>query len=289
MCSQSAVLLKNDNNTLPLKDDDKIALVGPFADLKNEFAGSWSILSEEYNPRSLLEALKERCEGLTFSSELNSPYMIGRDKDVVICALGEPSSVTGEAHSVTSIEIPEYQKQMLAELKKQGKKVVGVLFFGRPVALQSVDCYLDAVLLMWHGGVKTAEIAAKILYGETEPTGRLPVTFPRVTGQIPIYYNALPGARRMNGYYGENNRIVHNYEDCSGTPMYPFGYGLTYTHFEYSEIKMDKKAVSLTALENGENLISVLRLKTAVIPTEQRLFSFMFTIWSPGVSDRCVN
>lgn len=261
MCSQSAVLLKNDNNTLPLKDDDKIALVGPFADLKNEFAGSWSILSEEYNPRSLLEALKERCEGLTFSSELNSPYMIGRDKDVVICALGEPSSVTGEAHSVTSIEIPEYQKQMLAELKKQGKKVVGVLFFGRPVALQSVDCYLDAVLLMWHGGVKTAEIAAKILYGETEPTGRLPVTFPRVTGQIPIYYNALPGARRMNGYYGENNRIVHNYEDCSGTPMYPFGYGLTYTHFEYSEIKMDKKAVPLTALENGEKFNFSVKVK----------------------------
>lgn len=251
ICSQAAVLLKN-NSILPLHSDEKIALVGPFANSKNEFAGAWSILDEEYKPKSMLEALEEKTENPVYASDLYSPYMIGRDKDIVICALGEPSLVTGEAHSLTNIEIPEYQKQMLAEIKKQGKKIVGVLFFGRPVALQSVDCYLDAVLLMWHGGVKAAETAVKILYGEIEPTGRLPVTFPRVTGQIPIYYNALPGARRMNGYYGENNKIVHNYEDCSGTPMYPFGYGLTYTDFKYSGISADKKILTLNELKMGD-------------------------------------
>ncbi len=188
---------------------------------------------------------------IPFIGGLSSSYMAGRNADVVVCALGEPPHVTGEAHSVTSIEIPEMQKQLLIDLKKQGKPVVGVLFFGRPVALQSVEPYLDAIVLMWHGGVEATHTAAKIIFGDAEPTGRLPVTFPRVTGQIPLYYNALPGGRDMNGYYGEDNKVVHNYEDCSGTPMYPFGYGLTYTDFKYSEITVLNHNFKIEDLMNG--------------------------------------
>lgn len=254
MCAETAVLLKNDGNLLPLDKNKTVAVTGPFSTCINEHSGSWAIIGESFKPINFVKAMQEQSPetNIPFIGGLSSSYMAGRNADVVVCALGEPPHVTGEAHSVTSIEIPEMQKQSLIDLKKQGKPVVGVLFFGRPVALQSVEPYLDAIVLMWHGGVEATHTAAKIIFGDAEPTGRLPVTFPRVTGQIPIYYNALPGGRDINEYYNEGSKVIHNYEDCYGTPMYPFGFGLTYTSFEYSEIGADKNKLGLDELKNGE-------------------------------------
>lgn len=253
MCAETAVLLKNERNILPLKRSMKIAVVGPFANCVNEHFGAWATVTQAIKPLSFIQAMKSYAPEaeIRFVSELYSSYMAARDADVVVCALGEPPHVTGEAHSVANIELPEEQKQLLIDIKKQGKPVVGVFFFGRPVALQSADTYLDAAVLMWHGGVAATRTAASVLFGNSEPAGRLPVTFPRVTGQTPLYYNALPGGRDMNGYYGEDNKVVHNYEDCSGTPMYPFGYGLTYTDFKYSEITALNKNFKIEDLANG--------------------------------------
>lgn len=254
MCAETAVLLKNDGNLLPLGKNQRITVTGPFAGVVGEHSGSWVILTEAYKPQSFIDAVRAYAPDtrIEYKDNLASSYFAARNSDVVICALGEPPYVTGEMHSVSSIEIPEGQKQLLIDLKKQGKKIVGLLFFGRPVALQSVEPYMDAVLLMWHGGVSATKTAAKVLFGDAEPSGRLPVTFPRVTGQIPIYYNALPAGRDVNGYYGDYGKFMRNYEDCSGTPMYPFGYGLSYTEFEYSGITVENSEIALKDINAGK-------------------------------------
>ena len=253
MCAETAVLLKNEGDLLPLNKNQKITVTGPFAGVVGEHSGSWVILTDAYKPQSFIDAIRDYAPetNIQYKDNLSSSYFAARNTDVVICALGEPPYVTGEMHSVSSIEIPEAQKQLLIDLKKQGKKVVGLLFFGRPVALQSVEPYMDAILLMWHGGVSATKTAVQLLFGDSQPSGRLPVTFPRVTGQIPIYYNVLPAGRDVNGYYGDDGKFMRNYEDCSGTPMYPFGYGLSYTKFEYSDITAEKTEMTLKEINDN--------------------------------------
>lgn len=263
MCAETAVLLKNEGNLLPLDKSQRITVTGPFAGVVGEHSGSWVILTEAYKPQSFIDAIRAYAPNtrIEYKDNLASSYLAARNSDVVICALGEPPYVTGEMHSVSSIEIPEAQKQLLIDLKKQGKKIVGLLFFGRPVALQSVEPFMDAILYMWHGGVSATKTAAKVLFGDAEPSGRLPVTFPRVTGQIPIYYNALPAGRDVNGYYGDDGKYMRNYEDCSGTPMYPFGYGLSYTEFEYSDITAENSEFSLEDIKNGRKFKFTVEVK----------------------------
>ena len=148
MCAETAVLLKNEGNLLPLDKSQRITVTGPFAGVVGEHSGSWVILTEAYKPQSFIDAIRAYAPNtrIEYKDNLASSYLAARNSDVVICALGEPPYVTGEMHSVSSIEIPEAQKQLLIDLKKQGKKIVGLLFFGRPVALQSVEPFMDAIL-----------------------------------------------------------------------------------------------------------------------------------------------
>lgn len=255
VCENSFVLLKNNNSLLPLKENTSICITGPFADLVEEHTGSWALEKGGIAIKSLREAItavageKANIENL---DGLAQQYLIPRSAEVIICALGEPRRVTGEAQSLASIEISDEQKTLLKRLKSTGKPIVGVMFCGRPTALEEVEPYLDAIIYCWHSGSMSTVAAADVIYGKSEPTGRLPVTMPRVTGQIPLYYNALPGGRYMNGYYGEKGHVTLNYNDCEGTPLYPFGYGLSYTYFEYSPAKADCDKLPLEAIKAGK-------------------------------------
>lgn len=253
-CESSFVLLKNSNSLLPLKANTNICIAGPFADLIEEHTGSWALEKggiEIKSFRAAVTAVAGEKAIIEDFDGLSQHYLIPRNSDVVICALGEPRRVTGEAQSLTSIEISNEQKALLKHLKRSGKPIVGVMFYGRPTALQEVEPYLDAIIYCWHSGSMSTVAAADVIYGKSEPTGRLPVTLPRVTGQIPLYYNALPGARHMNGYYGESGHDILNYNDCEGTPLYPFGYGLSYTGFQYSSVKAECDKLSLEDIKSG--------------------------------------
>ena len=148
------------------------------------------------------------------------------------------------------LDIAPDQKYMIENARRLGKKVIGVMFFGRPMALESVEHYFDAIVWAWHSGTNTCPAVADILLGNTNPSGKLSMTMPRVTGQIPIYYNLPKGCREIDGYYGRVNAL-ENYRDSLGTPMYPFGYGLSYTTFEYSEPTVKTAQISLDELKNG--------------------------------------
>ena len=257
VCENCFVLLKNKNSILPLSKDTNVCITGPFAELTDEHVGSWSLERGAIKILSLKDEITRIINDsskIKYVSNLNSQYVLPRNTDVIICALGEPRCVTGEGRSLASIELPEQQIDLLKHLKKLGKPIIGVMNYGRPVALENVEPYLDAILYTWHSGSMSTKAVANVLFGESEPSGRLPVTLPRCTGQIPIYYNMLPGARDINGYYGEENHDIFNYEDCDGTPMYPFGYGLSYTDFDYSSIKLSKNTISLEELQAGEKI-----------------------------------
>ena len=129
------------------------------------------------------------------------------------------------------------------------KKIIGILCFGRPIALQEAEPYFDAILCAWHSGTMAAHSVADIVYGDVNPSGKLPMTFPRCTGQIPIYYNYPTLSRNKKSYYGEGE----SYHDYKSTPMYPFGFGLSYTEFEYSEPNCKNRTLSLERLKSGES------------------------------------
>lgn len=210
MCENSMVLLKNENSILPLKGDEKIYITGPHAfAIKNHF-GSWA--QENINAArelNLTQAIAEVAPNAKIRAvdDINSQYFLPKDEDVIICVLGEPKLTTGEANSLVKIELPPQQVELVRFLKKSGKPVIGVLCFGRPVSLEEVEPLFDAMIYAWHGGSMATVAIADVLFGKAEPSGRLAVTLPRSTGQIPLYYNALPGGRRMNGYYGEVGRV----------------------------------------------------------------------------------
>jgi len=165
--------------------------------------------------------------------------------------LGESWSATGESRAVSDISISENQKDLIRKAKATGKKVVGVFFCGRPIAMQGIAENLDAVIYAWHSGSMTAKAACDILYGDVVPSGKMPVTVPRLATHIPLYYNVTSSGRPVNCYYGENPGAC--YVDSIPTPYYPFGYGLSYTEFEYENPKAIKEELSLNDLKAGES------------------------------------
>lgn len=251
LASESMVLLKNDG-VLPLKKDIKIALCGPMTNEKRPILGSWTLDFELEKTVTILEGIKNIAPNATVETRVNTDEMLSvmRKSDVVVLALGESDQVTGEAHSVANLEISDAQKELVKKARLSGKKVVGVMCFGRNIALESIEPYFDAILYAWHSGSQTGNAAAKILFGDVIPSGKTAVTFPRVTGQVPLYYNVSSSGRNVNGYYGIEN--IHNYEDSLGSPMYPFGFGLSYTTFEYSDLKCDTEKLTFDDIENGK-------------------------------------
>jgi beta-glucosidase len=274
VATESFVLLKNDNNTLPLKKTGTIALIGPLANTGANMPGTWSVNSDLANTKSLLEGMqtavgsnvkilhslgsnliadaKYQERATMFARDIprdNRPeevviaeaVKLAKQSDVVVAALGESSEMSGEASSRTDIEIPAIQKRLLEALLKTGKPVVLVLFTGRPLALKWESENVPAILNVWFGGTETANAIPDVLFGVVNPSGKLTTTFPQNVGQLPLYY-----AHKNTGRPLEEgkwfSKFRSNYLDVSNDPLYPFGYGLSYTTFAYSNLKISKNS-----------------------------------------------
>ena len=253
VAKKSIVLLENRHNTLPLNMDlAKIAVIGPLANDPVTPMGTWSAQGNSENVTTLLEGVKlavsEKTEILTtLGCEVNSDDKTGFKKartmakqaDVIIAVVGEEALMSGEALSRSDIGLPGVQLELLQLLKATGKPVVVVLMNGRPIAEPWMYENCDAVLETWHLGVQSGPAIADVLFGAYNPSGKLPVTIPRSEGQIPIYYNHKHTGRAFD----TNDRYTTKYIDEEHGPQYPFGYGLSYTEFEYSNLELDKSSL----------------------------------------------
>lgn len=246
MASESMVLLKN-NGILPLKGVGKIAVMGPMADNAHDMLGCWWGHGENKDVVKLLTGINQEfgksaevrySSGCDFDGDDQSDFSQAKElakwADVVILCVGEKGSWSGENNSHAKIELPEIQQQLIEIVHKAGGKIVLALASGRPVILSSAVQASDAILEIWHPGILGGEALAGILSGRYNPSGKLAMTFPYSQGQIPIYYNRRNSARRHQGFY----------KDMTSEPLYPFGYGLSYTHFTYGMPAADKLTVS---------------------------------------------
>lgn len=255
LASESIVLLKNINNVLPLKRDIKISLIGPMANNKDSMLGSWCLDGKKDDVVSIYDGVKNQLplnnisytDSTLYDDQLYSTYK----SDVILLCLGESRKVTGEANSVSMIEVSDSQIDLAIRAKKLGKPVIAILCYGRPVAIERLEPLCDAIIYAWHSGTEAGNAIADILFGTVNPSGKLPMTLPRCTGQIPIYYNFPASGRNVNGYYGNHANDLINYHDCEGTPMYKFGYGLSYSIFRISEITVDNMEIPLSDIERG--------------------------------------
>ena len=252
---KSMVLLKNDKQVLPLQKGKSIALIGPLADSKRDLLGSWKAAGDWDQISSVYSALKKANsggrvvynKGCDFTGSDTSLFAAAlesvRNADVVVMVLGEPWDWTGEAASRTSISIPGIQKKLLNEVSKTGKPVVLVLMNGRPLALTDEFEWSDAMLEAWYPGTMGGEAVADVLLGKYNPSGKLPVTFPRNLGQIPIFYN-VKNTGRPYEKDGPEQKYRSRYLDSPNEPLFPFGYGLSYTSFEYKNLSLSTASLS---------------------------------------------
>ncbi len=265
--AQSLVLLKNNNQVLPLKKSGTIAVIGPLADAKENMAGTWSVATKMENSISLLAGIKELAGNSTkvlyakgsnldadaafeeratmfgktlyrdsrTQDELTAEALnIANQSDVIVAALGESAEMSGESSSRTKLEIPTVQKELLQALLKTGKPVVLVLFTGRPLVLNQENETVPAILNAWFAGSEAGYAIADVLFGNENPSGKLTMTFPRSVGQVPLYYSHKNTGRPLMNQEGKFEKFRSNYLDERNEPLFPFGYGLSYTNFEYS-------------------------------------------------------
>lgn len=279
--AQSFVLLKNQNNVLPLQKSGTVALIGPLADNKQNMPGTWSVAANFENATSVLKGLKEvvgdkvnilYARGSNLDEDslfeeragmfgkslhrdsrpanviLQEALDIANKADVIVAALGESSEMSGESSSRSNIEIPKVQQELLKALLKTGKPVVLVLFTGRPLVLKWENDNVPAILNVWFAGSEAGYAIADVLFGDVNPSGKLSTTFPQNVGQVPLFYNHKNTGRPLDeGKWFSKFRS--NYLDVSNDPVYPFGYGLSYTTFAYSDIKL-----SSTSLKGKQTL-----------------------------------
>lgn len=250
---RSVVLLKNDRKTLPLNKSLKtIAVIGPLADSQRDMLGSWSASGDYKKSITLLQGIKNKLGENTrilhsvgtgvndFSRDgFSEAIRLAKASDAIILAIGEHSNMSGEAASRSNINLPGLQEELALELAKTGKPLVVVLMNGRPLTIEKVDEKADAILETWFLGTTSGDAIADVLFGDYNPSGKLPVTFPRNVGQIPIFYN-----HKNNGRPFSEGKYTSKYLDVENTPLYPFGYGLSYTTFSYSEIKLNSSQMS---------------------------------------------
>jgi beta-glucosidase len=277
IAAQSLVLLKNDNQLLPLKKSGTIALIGPLADAKENMAGTWSVATKQENSISLLAGIKAAVgtsakilyakgsnldydaaleeKATMFGKTLNrdnrtnevilaEALKIANQSDVIIAALGESAEFSGECSSRTNIEIPQAQKELLNELLKTGKPIVLVLFNGRPLVLTDENATVPAILDVWFAGSEAGYAIADVLFGDENPSGKLTMTFPRSIGQIPIYYAHKNTGRPLVNKEGKFEKFKTNYIDERNDPLFPFGFGLSYTTFTYGNLSISSNKMT---------------------------------------------
>ncbi|MVZ62767.1 beta-glucosidase BglX [Sphingobacterium humi] len=268
--AKSFVLLKNESQTLPLKKQGTVAVIGPLANTGANMPGTWSVSADHANTQTLVEGMKEvlgkqvnitshlganlsddaalqersTMFGRTIPRDDRDPQLLieealqlAQSADVIVAALGESSEMSGESSSRTDLNIPASQRRLLEALLKTGKPVVLVLFTGRPLTLSWEDQHVPAILNVWFGGTETGKAVADVLFGDVNPSGKLPATFPQNVGQIPLYYaHKNTGRPLAEGTWFQKFRS--NYLDVSNEPLYPFGFGLSYSKFDYSGLKL---------------------------------------------------
>ena len=231
---ESLVLLKNDGG-LPLrKEGGRILVTGPLADSQADMLGAWHGDGRAEDCVTLLTGMRDAVgDGaeITYEADLSAAVRAARRADVIVVAAGEGWEMSGEAASRADIGLPGNQEAMIRDLAATGKPVVVVLFNGRPLTLTGVDSTANAMLEAWYPGTEAGHAVADVLFGDYNPAGRLPMTFPRSLGQVPLFYNHKNTGRPRD----ENNKYTSKYLDESNDPLYPFGYGLSYTTFTYGD------------------------------------------------------
>ncbi|WP_026755316.1 beta-glucosidase BglX [Sediminibacter sp. Hel_I_10] len=276
--AESLVLLKNADSLLPLKKSGTIALVGPMANTAVNMAGTWSVATKQEKSIPLLEGLKTvagdqvnvlYAKGSNVDYDLeyeNRVTMFGKSiprddrsdqqlldealsiaakSDVIIAAIGETAEMSGESSSVTNLQIPKLQQELLNALLKTGKPVVLVLFTGRPLAITAENENVQAILNVWFPGSEAGLAISDVLFGDVNPSGKLTATFPRNVGQVPIFYNHKNTGRPLGNKEGKFQKFKSNYLDVRNEPLYPFGYGLSYTKFDYKNLTVSTDTISM--------------------------------------------
>lgn len=270
--AQSMVLMKNENQVLPLKKKGTVAVIGPLYKNALNMAGTWSVGAKHSNSVSLLNGLQDNLgknikfisakgANIDYSEKLENIYAahgkltdrdtrskeellkeaveVAKNSDVIVLAIGESAEMSGESSSRTEIDIPASQIDLLKELKKTGKPIAVVLFTGRPLALSNMKDIPDAILNVWFPGTEAGNAISDVLFGDVNPSAKLPMIFPRSLGQIPLYYNHKNTGRPLSAEKTEKceyERFRSNFMDECNTPLYPFGYGLSYTKFTYGNL-----------------------------------------------------
>ncbi|HEX4577393.1 MAG TPA: beta-glucosidase BglX [Edaphobacter sp.] len=272
---ESIVLLQNKSDTLPLAPNTKIALIGPLADSPNEMQGSWAAGRRTTDVITLKSALEERAatqggsvlyaQGTEILSTSDAGFAAAEDaarqSDVVILALGESSSMSGEAGSRAHLDLPGNQQALLDRIAALNKPTVLLVFSGRPLVLTRAATQVQSILEAWFPGTEAGHAIARILYGDVSPSGKLPMSFPYTEGQEPVYYNQLPTGRPANNADltqppGPKSRFISRYIDAPNAALFPFGFGLSYTTFSYSEVTLSRNTVPLKeALPKAASLV----------------------------------
>ena len=260
LAQESKVLLKNDKGVLPLKKEQKIAFIGPMANNRLHLLGSWSAHGDEKDVISILDGVKKEkgflaknilfAEGCGFDGNEQRGFAeairVAEQADIIIACLGEKKTWSGENASRSVIALPRIQEELLENLKKTGKPLVVLLSSGRPLDLSRIEPLADAMLEIWQPGITAGIAVAGILSGRYNPSGKLPITFPYTTGQIPIYYNHRKSGRTHQG----------KYQNITSEPLYSFGHGLSYTKFEYGTLKL-----SSSKIRRGDTLRAEIEVK----------------------------
>ena len=288
LAAESFVLLKNEkmkelNNerVLPLKKQGKIALIGPMADNRINMAGTWAPTAANERYATLKEAMEKAlagkatvsyAQGCNFTNDSTiqkdggfyrqTPFKdagllkrealdIARDADVIVCAMGESAEMSGECSSRATLEMFDTQRELLEALLALGKPLVVLNFAGRPTVLTWENDNVPAILQVWFGGSEAGDAICDVLFGDKVPCGKLTTSMPQATGQEPLYYNYLPTGRPVGEDLSTFSKFGSNYFDVRNDPLFPFGFGLSYTTFDYSDIRLNGRKASVTVTNTG--------------------------------------
>ena len=267
IAAETFVLLKNKDNVLPLKHSQKVALVGPLADSRINMAGTWCVAYTPDRYSTLREIMKpdyyaqgsnvyadeatqkagefgKSIKRVNDAAALKEALEAAKNADVIVAALGETAEMSGECASRTDLSLPDVQKNLLKELVATGKPVVLLNFSGRATEMKWESENVNAIMNVWFGGSETASAICDVLYGDVNPSGKLTVSMPQATGQEPLYYNYLPTGRPVAENTKNFAKYASNYLDVRNDALYPFGYGLSYTTFSYSDIRLSSNEMT---------------------------------------------
>jgi len=276
IAAETFVLLKNDGNLLPLKKQGKVALIGPLANTRANLAGTWCVAYTPDKYSTLKEGMERALAGkatllyaqgsnITRDAELQKAGEFGKtiergddaqmkaealavakEADVIVAALGETADMSGECASRTDLCLPDVQMELLQELNKLGKPIVLLNFSGRPTVMTWESENIPAILNVWFGGSEAADAICDVVFGDKVPSGKLTMSMPQAVGQEPLYYNHQPTGRPVPEGTKEFRKYQSNYLDVRNDPLYPFGYGLSYTTFSYSDLQLSATEMSPT-------------------------------------------